>query len=178
MAIPQLTSDGVRRTVNYGISTEQRLWNVRSGLNVAALNCQRPEHGALAENYRIFLERHSRQLSRTNRALASQYRKEHGRSYRDAQDTYMTRVYNHFALPPALPEFCNVAHELSHEVMQVPKGELHAFADTALQRMEAVYHAFYSAYEKYRVDLAAWEARYGEGGVTTLEASYGPQSGN
>ena len=178
MAVPQMGATGVRQTVNYGISNEQKLWNVRSGLNVAALNCRSPQHVTLADNYREFLNKHRRELSRTNRTLDSQYRAEHGRQYRDAQDAYMTRVYNYFALPPALPEFCNVAHELSQEIVQVPAGQLGNFTEVALPRMEAVYDQFFSAYEKYRVDLAAWEARYGQGGATTLEATYGPQTSN
>ena len=178
MAIPQMAADGARQTVNYGISNEQKLWNVRSGLNVAALNCRNTEHLSLADNYRTFLNRHKRQLSRTNRDLASQYRKEHGRNYRNAQDAYMTRVYNYFALPPALPAFCDVAHELSIEAAQVPAGQLHTFTETALPRMEAVYEEFFSAYEKYRVDLAAWEAQYGPNrSPVTMEANYGPAPG-
>jgi hypothetical protein len=176
MAIPRVTSTGVRETVNTGISEQQALWNVRSGLNVAALNCLRSEHAALVENYRTFLKRHSRQLAATNSALAREYRNKHGRSYRDQQDAYMTRVYNYFALPPVLPEFCDVAHQLSHEVVQVKPGELDTFAMQALPRMEAVYQNFFSAYEKYRVDLAAWDARFGSSGVRTLEATYGASS--
>lgn len=172
MAVPQLTPDGRRLTVNHGITPEQKLWNVRSGLNVAALNCLQPEHATLVDNYRAFLKRHSRELARTNRELAAQYRKEHGRGFRAAQDAYMTKVYNYFALPPVLPQFCDVAHQVSHEVVQVEPGELESFSETALARLEAVFHNFFAAYEKYRVDLAAWDARYGNGGVHTLEANY------
>lgn len=176
MAVPQMAENGVRQTVNYGISDEQKLWNVRSGLNVAALNCRSNEHISLADNYRAFLQKHRRQLSRTNRDLASQYRAEHGRRYRDAQDAYMTRVYNYFALPPALPAFCDVAHEIGQEIVNVPSGQLHIFTESALPRMEAVYEEFFSAYEKYRVDLAAWEAQYGPNrSPVTMEANYGPQ---
>lgn len=176
MAIPQMAADGVRQTVNYGISDEQKLWNVRSGLNVAALNCRNASHLALADNYSEFLKKHRRQLTRTNSTLASQYRAQHGRSYRDAQDAYMTRVYNYFALPPALPAFCDVAHQIGQEIVDVPAGQLHVFAETALPRMEAVYEEFFSSYEQYRVDLAAWEAQYGPNrSPLTLEANYGPQ---
>lgn len=172
MAIPGLTATGARQTVNTGISDHQKLWNVRSGLNVAALNCLRPEHAALVDNYKAFLKRHSRELAATNRALANEYRQKHGRSFRNHQDAYMTQVYNYFALPPVLPEFCDVAHELSHEIVTVPAGKLDEYSPTALARLEKVFEDFFSAYEKYRVDLAAWDARYGQGGSTTLEANY------
>mgnify|MGYP003687401911 FL=1 len=87
----------------------------------------------------------------------------------------MTRVYNYFALPPALPAFCDVAHQIGQEIVDVPAGQLHVFAETALPRMEAVYEEFFSSYEQYRVDLAAWEAQYGPNrSPVTLEANYGP----
>lgn len=172
MAIPQMSAGGIRQTVNTGISEQQALWNVRSGLNVAALNCTRPEHAALVDNYRTFLKRHSRELASANRNLATEYRNKHGGSFRNYQDAYMTRVYNYFALPPVLPDFCNVALQLSGEVNQVPSGQLRVFAQTALPRMEQVFENFFSAYEKYRVDLAAWDARYGTGGPRNLDASY------
>lgn len=177
MAIPQMSVDGVRQTVNTGISEQQTLWNVRSALNVAALNCTRPEHGALVDNYRTFLKRHSRELASANRALANEYRAKHGGSFRVHQDAYMTRVYNYFALPPVLPDFCNVALEVSDQSTQVPSGQLLVFSRTALPRMEQVFENFFSAYEKYRVDLAAWDSRYGSTASRTLEASY-VQSGN
>lgn len=173
----------MRMTVNRNISPAQELWNLRSGLNVAALNCLRPQHAMLVENYRTFLKLHSRELAATNRKLADEYRQKHGRSFRDRQDAYMTQVYNYFALPPALPDFCDVALALSDEVVQVKPGQLGVFSATALPRMEAVFENFFSAYEKYRVDLAAWDSRYGgsragisyPAPVANLNATYGPQ---
>ena len=66
-----------------------------------------------------------------------------------------------------------MAHQLSFEAAQAKPGELNVFAQQALPRMEAVYEKFFSAYEQYRVDLAAWDARYGGGGSRTMDATYG-----
>jgi len=183
MVIPARDAMGVRMTVNRNISPEQELWNVRSGLNVAALNCLRPQHSMLVSNYGAFLKRHSRELASVNRKLADEYRQKHGRRFRDQQDSYMTQVYNYFALPPILPEFCDAALELSNEAIQVPSGKLADFSTTALPRLEAVFENFFSAYEKYRVDLAAWDSRYGTSipgtsyaaPVGNLNATYGPR---
>ncbi len=161
MAIPSVGLNGVRQTVNANISPTQKLWNLRSGLNVAALNCLRAEHAMLVENYATFLKRHSRELGRANRDLRSEFRKKHGRSARDVQDTYLTQVYNYFALPPALSNFCDVALELSNEIINLEQGGLATYSEPALARMEAVFENFYSDYEKYRTDVAAWDARYG-----------------
>jgi len=181
MAIPQVSLEGVRQTVNTGISAKQTVWNVRSGLNVAALNCLQPRHAALVDNYKTFLNKHSRELRSTNDALAREYRNAHGSRYRDAQDTYMTQVYNYFALPPALPRFCDAALEISHEAVLVQPGQLEGFAYSALPKMEAVFESFFQAYEQYRANVAAWDARYGtpaygtqtSGGTATLDARYG-----
>ena len=186
MAIPAVGLNGIRHTVNTNISPTQTLWNLRSGLNVAALNCLRPQHAMLLDNYKILLKRHSRELARANRDLAREYRQEHGSQYRRVQDSYMTRVYNYFALPPTLPAFCDTALELSHEVAQVAPGGLKDYASTGLPRMEAVFQDFYSDYEQYRVDLAAWDARYGAGSLPVygqpvtqnLDAQYGAPSTN
>jgi len=172
MAIPSVGMDGVRQTVNTNISKDQQLWNLRSGLNVAALNCLKPQHVALVGNYRELLKKHSRELASTNRALQSEFRKRYGAKYHNDQDAYMTRVYNYFALPPALPKFCDEALSVSNDLRAVPTGKLGEFAATALPRLEAVFENFFRAYEQYRTDVAAWDARYAP--RSTAIAEYGP----
>ena len=44
MSIPRLGADGVRQTVNSGLSADERAWNFRAAWNVAALNCLAPEY--------------------------------------------------------------------------------------------------------------------------------------
>lgn len=187
MTIPAVGPNGVRETVNAGISDTQKLWNVRSGLNVAALNCTRFEHAALVENYRSYLKVHSRELAQANRNLGREFRSEHGRSYRNVQDRYMTQVYNYFALPPVLSDFCDVALELSGEVITVKPGGLGDYSQAALGRMEAVFENFYRSFEQYRTDVASWDARYGpnrglatpgfgsSAGTANLQAQYPAQ---
>src|SRR3546814_9197433 len=62
MAIPAQGLDGRYLTVNTGISSAQTLWNLRSGLNVAALNCQGIEHAAMVDNYKILLRSEERRV--------------------------------------------------------------------------------------------------------------------
>ncbi|MFN2098563.1 hypothetical protein [Altererythrobacter sp. MF3-039] len=160
MVIPRLGADGVRQTVNANLTPAQMTWNLRSALNVAALNCLDMRHAGILPNYKTFLEAHSRDLRTTNRALADEFRKKHGSGYRDVQDSYMTQVYNYFALPPVQDAYCDMALTVSNELALVPKGELGTFSAMALQRIEGVFEDFFSSYEQYRVDLAAWDARY------------------
>ncbi len=74
MAVPGLGFDGVRETVNARLTPEQTIWNLRSALNVAALNCDDPQYAALVANYSTFLDMNKRQLASTNRAITQQYR--------------------------------------------------------------------------------------------------------
>ncbi|WP_336985915.1 hypothetical protein [Altererythrobacter aquiaggeris] len=161
MNVPVLGPDGVRRTVNANLTPMQVTWNTRSALNVAALNCLRPEHAAILPNYTTFLKTHSAQLSAANRDVTREFRDQHGAGYRDIQDGYMTQVYNYFALPPAQAAFCDAALKVSNEAALTAKGDLHPFAARNLPLLESVFDDFYRAFELYKVDVAAWDAQYG-----------------
>ncbi|MXO62364.1 hypothetical protein GRI48_04990 [Altererythrobacter oceanensis] len=172
MVIPRVGFDGVRQTVNANLTPAQMTWNLRSALNVAALNCLDPQHAAILPNYKALLDNHASALSAANRALASEFRQKYGATYRDVQDSYMTQVYNYFALPPAQDAFCDVALSVSTELLAVEKGNLDSFSAIALPRIEGVFENFFRAYEQYRVDLAAWDSRYGPPVVTTTATGY------
>lgn len=177
MVMPAMGANGVRQTVNAGISEAQTIWNLRSALNVAALNCLEAQHASILPNYKSYLGAHSRQLRSTNTAVGREFREKHGRSYRDAQDTYMTQVYNYFALPPALDDFCDAAVGVSSDAAVAPRGSLSEFSVAGLSRLEAVFEGFYSEYEQYRVDLSAWDAEYGAGAATTAAPQPLPTEG-
>ena len=161
MVTPFVGIDGVRQTINANATPTQRLWNLRSALNVAALNCQSFEHEGLVDNYGAILTTHQAELAATNRTLAGEYRERYGAEYLDRQDAFMTRVYNYFALPPVQKQFCDVALQVSNELLIVPPGELADAASPALDRLEAVFTGFYDDYDRYRIDLAAWDRQYG-----------------
>lgn len=161
MYVPPRGADGLRQTVNYGLSSPQTVWNLRSALNVAALNCQDAEHAAILPAYSSLLKTHKRELSRANNRIVAKYRADYGRSgYRDAFDGYMTQVYNYFALPPAQQAFCDAALQVATDSTVVQRGGLEGFALMNLPRLEAVFDRFYSQMEQYKVDVAAWDAEY------------------
>ena len=173
MTIPMVAASGVRQTVNAGLTPAQTTWNLRSALNVAALNCQDLKYTGLVDNYGAFLKRNAKELSATNRALQSEFRQRYGSTYRDVQDSYMTQVYNYFALPPAQDAFCDVAFAISNEALTVEPSQLDLFASTALPRIENAFEDFFRAYEQYRVNLAAWDSEYGPpAAVTTTVQGY------
>jgi len=162
MAIPAVGVDGMRLTVNYNLSTAQTLWNMRSALNVAALNCQGPEYAGILPAYSSLLTKNKRQLTATNKEVTKEFKARYGSEGLKAQDNYMTQVYNYFALPPAQNEFCRAASLIANESLMVAPDDLEVFAVRSLQTLEGVFEDFYRSYEQYRVNVAMWDARYGE----------------
>ncbi|MCB2061610.1 MAG: hypothetical protein KDE21_13940 [Novosphingobium sp.] len=166
LVTPPVDASGVRHTVNVGLSNNQIVWNLRSAYNVAALNCQKPEHAGILEGYSTFLKSHSRELSSVNRELDRSFKSEHGSNYIRARESYQTQVYNYFAFPPTLPAFCDAVLAMSRREQAAEPSDLDAFAASSLPQIESVFGAFFNSYDQYRTDLAAWEARYGGGSVT------------
>ena len=162
LAFPPADATGLRQSVNRGISPAQTLWNLRSAFNVAALNCNGPQHAEILPRYKAFLKTNAKVLTATNKKVDAEFKARHGAKFVAPREAYMTSVYNHFALPPAMPEFCNAALALSAEAATIKPAELEAFANRSLPSIEVVYDDFYRRYETYRADLAVWQARYGQ----------------
>lgn len=170
MAIPAVGADGLRLTPNRGLGELETLWHFRAAYNVAALNCQASQYFAMADEYNRFLQTHRGILKTANTAIERKYRREHGNNYRRVRDTHTTRVYNFFSLPPVRNEFCESAFLLGRRSLEVPSNELTRFAADALPQLESIFDRFFVAYEQYETDLAAWNAIYGQGAPTRMQA--------
>jgi hypothetical protein len=95
MKIPAIGADGVRITPNRNLSREEYIWHLRSGLNVAALNCQGPVWGEIAQNYNRYLQVHKSRLAQTNKAVDAEYVKRYrGQNALRVRDTHSTDLYN------------------------------------------------------------------------------------
>jgi hypothetical protein len=177
---PPMDATGVRHTVNYGISAAQITWNLRSAYNVAALNCLDPKHAQIIVNYRAFLKTQARKLATVNLAVDKEFRQRNGARFVAQRETYMTQVYNYFALPPTLPEFCDTVLAISSEAATVKSAELDDFAGRSLSIIDRIFQRFFLSYDQYRVDLSAWQAKYTSSSVpppsapTTLAPSLPP----
>ena len=161
MFIPPVGMNGLRQTVNSNVSAAQRIWNFRSAYNVAALNCLKPQHVSILTGYKSFLEVHKRDLTRINNTVEGEWRKAQGAGSARARDTYSTQVYNYWALPPVQSQFCDAMVQIVQQETLTPAGSLDTFAEGGLIKLEGVFNEFYRAFEQYRVDVAAWDARYG-----------------
>lgn len=160
--LPGYGADGVRITPNRNLSLEESVWNFRAALNVAALNCQGPVWGAIAQNYNQMLVLHKARLAASNRALDNEYRKRYpGQNALRVRDTRSTELYNYFAYPPVREEYCNLSLKKSQEVLLVPAAGFNDYAIAGLADIDAIYLRFYDAYAQYQRDIADWNAKYG-----------------
>ncbi|PLK26385.1 hypothetical protein C0V78_05450 [Novosphingobium sp. TH158] len=172
--VPPLGPDGLRVSVNRNITPAQTLWNLRSGYNVAALNCRDPKHAEIVVNYRAFLKAHAKTLRATNTKIDAEWRGKYGAGFIKSREKYMTEVYNHFAMPPTLPAFCDAALAMSRDGKLVKSAALNDFAARSLPSLEIVFDDFFKRFDAYKVEMAAWEAKWGKDtvpGSTVLESS-------
>lgn len=171
-------ANGVRMTPNANLNTAETTWNLRSGMNVAALNCLAPQHAPILTAYSAMLDRHRKQFAATNNALESQFRKQYGASYKRVRDSHMTKVYNYFSMPPARARLCDAALAISQAYLEARPSDIDGYAATALPKLESAFEGFFQEFEAYRTNVAAWDAQYGAryGSVARSYASSGAYS--
>lgn len=158
--VPLVGEDGVRQTVNARISTAQTVWNLRSAYNVAALNCLKPEHAEILGGYKAFLKSQKKGLAKANTTVDAEFKKKYGASYIRPREAYMTQVYNYYAYPPTLQNFCDAALVMARESVSLKAAELNAFSGRNLVMLDSVFENFYRSYEQYSRDLALWKSKY------------------
>ncbi len=179
MTVPHIGGDGVRVTPNRGLSREENIWHLRSAINVAALNCQGPVWGEIAQNYNKYLQVHKTRLAQANKAVDSEYVKRYpGQNGLRVRDTKTTDLYNYFALPPVRAEFCDKSLVKSRELVTLPSNTLPEYSFGALSDVDAVFINFFNAFEQYKIDLANWNARYGPQAKPVAQASSVPAAVN
>jgi hypothetical protein len=163
MNVPQLGPDGRRITVLSDPSADERVWYFRSAWNVAALNCTGPTYQPILDGYSAFIKTHGRALKQVNDRIDATYRKDYAvaRDAIKARETTMTTVYNYFALPPARAAFCQEALTIANQALATPKYDPLVFAAANFRTLETPFESFFTAYEQYQRDSAAWDVQYG-----------------
>ena len=158
--IPPLGLDGARQNINTKTTPLQTVWNLRSAYNVAALNCQRTEYNDILVGYKRFLKIYKVGLLKANRGVDADYRQRFGTAFIRPREAYMTQVYNYYAFPPTLPNFCDAALTMARESMTLKPLDLTTFALRYVPQFDLVFENFYRSYDQYRSDAAAWDAKY------------------
>jgi hypothetical protein len=160
MSIPEKDADGKYLTANRGVTSNTALWHIRMGLNVAALNCDK--YGATARNqYNQILAVHKVALNGANSAVDRNYSVAYGSSGMASRERLNTVVYNFFALPPVIKNFCPVAVTVGAKILAMPSSQLLEAAPQLLAEMEKPFQEFYAAYADYLRRLAEWQSRFG-----------------
>lgn len=111
------------------------LWNLRSGLNVAALQCQFSPYLRAVPNYNALLAHHSRELANAYTALNGYFRRVHGAQAARRFDDYSTATYNNFSTLQAQMGFCQTATNIAKEALARPRGELHQIASSRMREL-------------------------------------------
>lgn len=111
------------------------LWNMRAGLNVAALQCQFSPPLMTVKNYNALLGQHARELTQAFTAIGGYFKRTGGKTWQVALDQYTTRTYNGFSTMHAQFGFCETAASIGREALSRPKGSLHLTATARMREL-------------------------------------------
>ena len=125
------------------------LWQLRSGLNVAALACRGPHDDAIVIGYNRLLRDHRDELAQAYRAASAEY------SGSAAFDGAMTRLYNRFAAPGAQNALCDAARIVLDEAGARPGQPLGDLAGPALAMLEDAFTVQPAAAPQITIALAS-----------------------
>lgn len=104
------------------------VWSVRSGLNVAALQCRNAD---LTRDYNLFLKRHASMLAAAYAAQEQRFRSQFAAGWQTQLDAALTRQFNMYVLLPDTQAFCRWATALAADLAQRGPEELAGLAAAA-----------------------------------------------
>jgi len=110
--------------------TSTAVWQLRSGLNVAALSCRGRGRAPVAGEY-------GKMLSRHRTLLAAAYKEEERRLGRAGFDRQQTRAYNRFANQRSPEKFCQTASELARSANRMDSADLAPAARGMVAELES-----------------------------------------
>jgi hypothetical protein len=111
------------------------VWNVRAGLNVAALQCQFSGYLKTVKNYNDFLKHHGDELVDAQQVMIGHFRRTDGARAASSFDQYTTRTYNSYSTLDAQYAFCDAAGRVGRVVLALPKGKLTGQAQALLPQL-------------------------------------------
>jgi len=122
------------------------LWNLRAGLNVAALQCQFSPYLRTVDNYNGILAHHAKELSKAYTTIGNYFKRTYGAAKGQLLfDDYSTKTYNGFSTLQAQYGFCQVASDIAKEALARPKGQLYL---TAQGRVRELRNSLVPAYDR------------------------------
>ena len=158
--LPGRALDGRFVTANSNVTGDRAFWQLKIGLNVAAIGCRGLEETTLVAAYNNIIKTHGKVIRSTEKTVISQLGKETGTNGTAARDKLSTQLFNYFAQPPAQRQFCPRANEIAQLVSSTPSAQLVEQAPAHLARLDQPFLDFYEAYARYQNDVVAWDAQY------------------
>lgn len=113
------------------------LWNMRAGLNVAALQCQFAPTLLTVNQYNNMLSDHSAELAKAYQTLQGYFKRNHKnpKAALIALDQYGTRTYLGFSTVYGQLGFCLTASRIGSAALFAPKNALGDLAATRLMEL-------------------------------------------
>jgi hypothetical protein len=135
------------------------LWNLRAGLNVAALQCQFSTYLRVVPNYNGILAHHNVELAAAYTAINNYFKRVYGAvKGQKAFDDYSTATYNNFSTLQAQYGFCQTAAAIAKSALATPKGDLYLLAQRRMRELRNSLVAVNDkgpAYNPFTIRLAA-----------------------
>ena len=113
------------------------VWNMRAGLNVAALQCAFDPTLRTLQNYNAILNDHTSELASSFNALAAYFKRTNktGAVGQKALDTFSTKTYSGFSTVRAQVGFCYAASRVGRIALFTPKARFLAMAEAHLREL-------------------------------------------
>ena len=115
------------------------LWNMRAGLNVAALQCQFEPTLLVVSNYNAMLKDHDGEFDAAQAVLNKYYLRtakvKTKKAGSDAFDQFGTHIYSSFSTVSAQRNFCQTANVIGRDAIFTPRGGLTALAQARMREM-------------------------------------------
>ncbi|MFW2830897.1 hypothetical protein [Sphingomonas sp. ID0503] len=109
------------------------IWNMRAGLNVAALQCQFAPMLMTVRNYNHLLAQHSKEFAAAYTMIGGYFKRTQPKTWQKSLDSYTTKTYNGFSTLKAQLSFCQVASSIGQEALMRPKGQLLLTAENRMR---------------------------------------------
>ena len=113
------------------------VWGLRSGLNVAALQCAHSPFLATTDNYNAMMVDQREDLGAAYQALTAYFMRIAGSTAKKAGnkafDDYNTKSYNGWSTLYGQRTFCNQASDIGKRLAFEPKGAMLAFAQANMR---------------------------------------------
>jgi hypothetical protein len=110
------------------------IWNLRSGLNVAALQCGRHPMLFTESNYNAMLTNHGAELDGAFKTLTAYFKRVNKTTAagQKALDSFGTRTYSSFSAVSGIQIFCTIAGDVGGAARFTPRASLNTLASERL----------------------------------------------